>query len=124
MAKDPKLNRAYDKELHEYFDLGHMIGMPPYIGGDSYVFYFSDHAVVKAADRKTTKTRVVFNASANTTSDTSLNDLQYTGYALQMVAQIMLRWRMYKHADISYISRIFYTFRILYLSTDLIATRC
>ncbi|XP_037911915.1 uncharacterized protein LOC119652051 [Hermetia illucens] len=107
LNRDPKLKKAYNEVLQEYLDLGHMKEVPPYVGDDRNVFYLPHHAVVKA-ESKTTKVRVVFNASAKTTSGSSLNDHLYTGYTLQdTLAQIILKWRMFLYAYIADIEKQF-----------------
>ncbi|XP_037902479.1 uncharacterized protein LOC119646169 [Hermetia illucens] len=107
LNRDPKLKKAYNEVLQEYLDLGHMKEVPPYVGDDRNVFYLPHHAVVKA-ESKTTKVRVVFNASAKTTSGSNLNDHLYTGYTLQdTLAQIILKWRMFLYAYIADIEKQF-----------------
>jgi hypothetical protein len=60
-------------------------------------YYMPDHGVLKE-DSLTTKLRVVFDASAPTTSGYSFNDLQRVGPALQNdIFLILLRFRQYTY---------------------------
>ncbi|PNF15444.1 hypothetical protein B7P43_G18117 [Cryptotermes secundus] len=65
----------------EYLRLGHMELVDPTDQHRS-CYYMSHHAVVKNTS-STTKVRVVFNASAKTTSSLSLNDLMMVGPTIQ-----------------------------------------
>ena len=60
-------------------------------------FFLPHHAVVKP-ESKSTKVRVVFNASKKTGSGFSLNDVLHQGPTLQTdLIQIVLSWRNYKY---------------------------
>lgn len=67
-------------------------------------YYMPHHSVIKE-DSRTTKTRVVFDVSARTTSGLSLNDFQMTGPVVQSeLLSILLRFRIHSFvisADIS-----------------------
>ncbi|XP_076686123.1 uncharacterized protein LOC143378276 [Andrena cerasifolii] len=90
--KNPEYERAYQDFLQEYEDLGHMVAAraPPPEGRH---FYLPHHGVLKATST-TTKLRVVFNGSMNTTNGRSLNDVLHTGpNLLPALADLLLRWR-------------------------------
>ena len=57
--------------------------------------YLPHHAVIKS-DRKTTKTRIVFNAFARSDkNEPSLNDILYSGACLLLLIEdILLRFRL------------------------------
>ncbi|XP_058978468.1 uncharacterized protein LOC131802916 [Musca domestica] len=98
LLKNPELKREYDLNIEEYVKLGHMIPvLPPTISEFPDHYYLPHHAVVKP-DSSTTKVRVVFNASYATSNGTSLNDVLYTGPALQNDLTILiLKWRFYRY---------------------------
>ncbi|XP_059057523.1 uncharacterized protein LOC131851106 [Achroia grisella] len=69
----------YSDFMREYRELGHMSLIKKY----SWPHYFLPHHGVFREDSTTTKLRVVFDASCVTTTNKSLNDIQYTGASLQ-----------------------------------------
>ncbi|XP_017763965.1 PREDICTED: uncharacterized protein LOC108553536 [Eufriesea mexicana] len=77
--RDPELKREYSDVMKEYLDLGHMSEVEP---RDSEGFYLPHHAVIKLTST-TTKTRVVFDGSAKSSSGLSLNDTLLTGPTIQ-----------------------------------------
>lgn len=91
--KDQLFKEEYQKFMREYEELGHMVRSP---SNESNSYYIPHHAVMKE-DSSTTKLRVVFDASAKTSSGNSLNDLMHTGPKLQEdLTHILLRWRKHK----------------------------
>lgn len=99
LAVERKLNAndllkvEYARAMKEYLTLGHMsIVESP--GNDGY--YMSHHAVIKESSR-TTKVRVVFDASAKTSRDISLNDILMVGPTIQKkLFAHLIRFRMYR----------------------------
>jgi len=70
-------------------------------------YYLPHHAVLRA-ESLTTKTRVVFDASAKTTSDKSLNDVLINGGVVQDdLVSILLRFRMHKFVMTADIEKIY-----------------
>ncbi len=108
LEKDPKLKQDYMKAMEEYWELGHMNRVDTRdsdlitIGTDGKrhykCYYIPHHAVVKE-ESVTTKTRIVFDASAKTSTKISLNDTLMIGPTIQkgLIARIML-WRIHKYA--------------------------
>ncbi|XP_071576010.1 uncharacterized protein [Temnothorax nylanderi] len=92
LIKDPKLYEEYRKFLNEYEALGHMTQVedPNLKNG----YFLPHHAVVKESST-TTKVRVVFNASAKTTTGVSLNDVLLTGLVDQDLFSIVMRFRLH-----------------------------
>ncbi|XP_047025514.1 uncharacterized protein LOC124634134 [Helicoverpa zea] len=75
LDKSPSYKRLYSDFLREYNDLGHMSKINEY----AWPHYFLLHHGVFREHSSTTKLRVVFDASAATTSNKSLNDIQMIG---------------------------------------------
>lgn len=100
MLKKPDVAQTYHNVLNEYLTLGHMIpttDQETYRKGSYSSFYLPHHAVVKPESRST-KVRVVFNASKQTSSGRSLNDVLHVGPTLQSdLMTLILRWRVYKY---------------------------
>ncbi|XP_075150959.1 uncharacterized protein LOC142225069 [Haematobia irritans] len=96
LNKNPELKSEYDNVLREYVSLNHMTISSDHCNAD--MTYFLPHHAVIRPDSKTTKVRVVFNASKKTTSGFSLNDVLYSGPILQRdLMKVVLNWRYYKY---------------------------
>lgn len=100
MQRNIEFQRQYLDFMREYQDLGHMT----LHNENSHIYYLPHHGVLKE-DSLTTKLRVVFDASAPTTTGISLNDIQGIGPVLQNdLLSIMLRFRTHQYvvgADIA-----------------------
>lgn len=80
--------------MREYLELGHMTKIDTYTSP----YYFLPHHGVFRENSTTTKLRVVFDASAKTTSGQSLNDIQTIGPSLHNdIFAILLRFRQYTY---------------------------
>ncbi|XP_058988017.1 uncharacterized protein LOC131807010 [Musca domestica] len=89
------IRSQYIKFMREYEQLGHMQKIK--VCTVSNPKYFIPHHCVLKPDSTTTKLRVVFDASAKTSSGQSLNDLMYTGPIVQSeLFSILLRFRLPK----------------------------
>ncbi|XP_055543581.1 uncharacterized protein LOC129729124 [Wyeomyia smithii] len=100
LAKDSNLRSQYGDFMKEYIELGHMkcIGGVDDLSLDEgkTVCYLPHHPVFKESST-TTKVRVVYNGSAKTSTNFSLNDALLTGPTIQDdLLSLMLRFR--KHA--------------------------
>ncbi|XP_058128518.1 uncharacterized protein LOC131292798, partial [Anopheles ziemanni] len=73
LDKEPGTREAYTAFMKEYEELGHMSVVSKEGDGHSTAYYMPHHPVFKA-DSSTTKCRVVFDASAKSSSGISLND--------------------------------------------------
>lgn len=94
-SKDEKLRDDYVKVMKEYIALGQMVSVDNEPNCQK-LYYIPHHAVVKP-DRLTTKTRVVFDASAKTSTGYSLNECIYTGAKQQRdLWETMIKWRTHK----------------------------
>ncbi len=102
------LKHEYSTILSEYEDLGHTTRMGPLIEqNDEQSYYLPHHAVFKPSSTST-KTRVVFDASAKGTGGVSLNDILMTGPTLQEeLVSILMRWRMYRFAFTADITKMY-----------------
>ncbi|XP_075150485.1 uncharacterized protein LOC142224588 [Haematobia irritans] len=100
LLKDPDLQDQYNSVLQEYITLNHMgetSSQEICAQGKFYSFYLPHHAVVRP-EHKSTKVRIVFNASRKSKSGFSLNDVLYTGPTLQNdLISTILNWRKYKY---------------------------
>lgn len=89
--------------------------MTPAAGNQTPDYYLPHHCVIRA-DSTTTKLRVVFNASAKTTSGHSLNDLMERGPNLQQDLQdLILKWRQYAYAYTADVEKMF---RMVWLNKE------
>ncbi|XP_065359110.1 uncharacterized protein LOC135953245 [Calliphora vicina] len=100
LSKDLSLSLQYNEVLNEYITLGHMeetTSCEYFLENKCNSFYLPHHAVVRP-ESKTTKVRVVFNASRKSKSGFSLNDVLYTGPTLQAdLMSVILNWRFYRY---------------------------
>jgi len=96
LSQNNELRSKYITFLQEYEALGHMSQIKNVDAVHTNCYYLPHHAVLKA-ESLTTKTRVVFDASAKTTSGKSLNDVLMNGGVIQDdLVSILLRFRMHK----------------------------
>lgn len=104
LNKQPAVARDYKQFITEYLELGHMIPATPDVPPDCYL----SHHCVQRSESSTTKLRVVFNASAKTSSGYSLNDLMCRGPNLQQDLQsLILKWRQFRYAFTADIEKMF-----------------
>ncbi|XP_004520969.1 uncharacterized protein LOC101453560 [Ceratitis capitata] len=100
LEKKPDLQKIYAEVLEEYQTLDHMerVNSQEIIRDGKYFSFFLPHHAVIKPDSKTTKVRVVFNASKLSHSGLSLNDVLHTGRILQNdLLLVIIRWRLYKY---------------------------
>jgi hypothetical protein len=95
-AKNPELKLEYSKFIQEYLQLKHMQlvkNLP-----DKNSIYLPHHAVLKESST-TTRLRVVFDASAKTTNNRSLNDNLMCGPTIQRdLFSIVVEFRKFQYA--------------------------
>lgn len=111
LSKNDALREKYIQFLSDYLNQGHMKSAS--ISNKSTPsFYLLHHAVTKASDPHG-KIRVVFNASAPTTSGYSLNDCMLPGPKLHEDLWLVLsRWRLYSFAFTSDVVQMFRQIRV------------
>ncbi|XP_073953501.1 uncharacterized protein [Choristoneura fumiferana] len=94
--KEPQLFEQYKEFIHQYVALGHgsVINIDKYDLTKDPVFFLPHHAVIRL-DKKTTKCRVVFDASMHTRLRRSLNDILLNGSVTQKeLLDILLQFRI------------------------------
>jgi hypothetical protein len=92
MSRDPSLKQRYSDFINEYKNLGHLSEIPK----PSFGYYLPHHAVLREQS-ETTKLRVVFDASAKTSTNISFNDIQHIGPSIQDdLFSILLRFRQHR----------------------------
>lgn len=93
-TRNHELATSYKGFMQDYLDCNHMSVVPP-PEDPTRVYYIPHHCVFKP-ESLTTKLRVVFDASAKSTSGLSLNDSLFIGPKLQGdLVSILLRFRLY-----------------------------
>ncbi|XP_070526964.1 uncharacterized protein [Cardiocondyla obscurior] len=91
--RKPKLHDLYSEFMREYIELKHMTQITENASSSGAV-YLPHHGVMREAS-STTKLRLVFDASAKTSSGVSLNDTLMIGATLQdSLINIILRFRL------------------------------
>ncbi|XP_061724898.1 uncharacterized protein LOC133530859 [Cydia pomonella] len=92
LNKNPVLKKQYCDFIKEYEELGHLSK----IDKPDFGYYAPHHAIIR--DSETTKLRVVFDCSAKSSSQKSLNDIQYIGPVIQdELFDILIRFRQHKY---------------------------
>ncbi|XP_039309123.1 uncharacterized protein LOC120358585 [Solenopsis invicta] len=94
LDRDAILKRQYIEVMEDYLRSGHMTQIDEKISAsEEPVYYLPHHAVVKE-ERKTTRLRVVFDASCRSSSGKSLNDVLRVGPTIQPeLFEVVLRFR-------------------------------
>jgi len=111
LSKDPALKQQYANFMHEYIRLGHMEEVPFTMIEDTH--YFLPHHCVLKPESTTTKLRVVFDGSAKTTTNLSLNDVLATGPATQGdVFTVLLRFRLPRYVFTADIEKMYRQIKI------------
>ena len=112
---------AFNTVMQEYFDMKHAEPVPP-LDLDKPpqdVFYLPMHAVKKDSST-TTKIRAVFDASAKSSSNTSLNDILLVGPTVHSsLVDVLLRFRLHRIALIADVSKMYRAIELVELDRDL-----
>lgn len=104
LKKNHELKTDYTKFLDEYFNLNHMILSPRNQPPECYLPH---HAVTR--ESTTTKLRVVYNASAKSSTGLSLNNILYRGPNIQ---ELILKWRHYQFVLTADVEKMFRQVRV------------
>ena len=115
LQKNSEIACVYDDTIRKYIQKGYVRRVEP-INEQPVVKWYLPHFPVVRMDRTTTKTRVVFDASAKC-NGVSLNDLIYHGPKLQKeLFDVLLRFRRYPVALVCDIAEMY--LQILLSPTD------
>ena len=114
LVKNPNLFLEYKKFIDEYIELGHAAYVPLNLTNkNNDNKYFIPHLCVVRESSSTTKLRVVFDASAKTSTGVSLNDVTLKGYQVQPeLFDILCRFRYYQFVLISDIQKMYRQIKI------------
>ncbi|XP_037034254.1 uncharacterized protein LOC119073047 [Bradysia coprophila] len=108
-SRNRELKVEYMGILKEYEQLGHTtdLGLLKNSNLNQQSYYLPHHAVFKP-ESTSTKTRIVFDASAKGTGGYALNDLLMTGPTLQEdLRTILIRWRVCRFAVAADIKKMY-----------------
>lgn len=95
LEKSPELRNEYNEAMRDYLRAGHMSKVNLNLT-DIQTSYYIPHQAVIRPESSTTKMRIVFDASAKTSSGRSLNDNLHCGPKLQQdLPSIVLRFRLH-----------------------------
>lgn len=117
LLRYPELQREYVQFMREYEQLNHMQKAQPRSNrqSDAIINYIPHHALAPPR-----KFRVVFDASATTTSGRSFNQMQYAGPRLYDNLDVLItRFRMGRYAMTADVCKMFRQIRILPEQYDL-----
>ncbi|XP_073835822.1 uncharacterized protein [Musca autumnalis] len=110
LERDSTLKSMYEEFMQEYVSLGHM---SPYSRSLDNSHYVIPHHCVLKPHSITTKLRVVFDASARSSSNHSLNDILMVGPTIQQdLITTLFSFRLHKYALTADISKMYRQFRI------------
>ena len=108
LERNPELYKKYNNFINEFANFGHMeeVSDNELVRLHFNCFYMPHHCVFRDSST-TTKLRVVFDASAKTTSGISLNDKLMYGPTVQKdLFSILIRFRMHQVALSADIAKI------------------
>ncbi|XP_055612527.1 uncharacterized protein LOC129759139 [Uranotaenia lowii] len=118
LKSNPELKAEYSAFIHEYLELNHMTEVIAENEEDSLMpppYYMPHHHVLRP-ESSTTKLRVVFDASATTSSGISLNQALMVGPVLQEdLLSIVLRFRLHRIAITADVAKMY---RMIDVSTE------
>jgi len=99
----------YSDFMQEYIDLGQMQPVDSFDSNQPH--YVIPHHAVLRPDSSTTKLRVVFDASAKSSSGVSLNNILMVGPTVQQdLILTLLSFRLYRHALTADITKMYRPF--------------
>lgn len=106
LSKNSKLKESYTSVMNEYTDMQHMEDATN-IEHEHLQYFIPHHAVFKESST-TTKTRVVFDASAKTYSGNSLNGNLLIGPTIQgSIWDNIIQWRIHRYVMTADIEKMY-----------------
>ncbi|XP_071052868.1 uncharacterized protein [Onthophagus taurus] len=103
----PEFGNKYREFMREYSELGHMRRVVSPQESDKNNYYIPHHGVINEKSA-TTKLRVVFDASCNTSTGYSFNNLQVVGPTIQPdLFSALVRYRQYSIVVVSDIQKMY-----------------
>ncbi|XP_018375476.1 PREDICTED: uncharacterized protein LOC108769146 [Trachymyrmex cornetzi] len=96
LSRDPSLKQRYVKFMEDYLTLGHMRAVTPSADENAIAFYLLHHCVLKVTSRSS-KLRVMFDASCKSDTGVSLNILEVGPVVQQDLASTLMRFRYYQY---------------------------
>ena len=113
LSKNPTKFRVYDDIIKQWETDGVIESVDHGDFSDFVVSHYIPHRAVEKEERKTTKTRIVMDASAHRSNYSALNDCLETGPCLlPKLFDILVRFRCWKYALLSDIKSAFLNIRI------------
>lgn len=107
LQRDEALKTSYINFMDEYLQMGHMEEVINHQASTQRQFYLPHHPVLKASSL-TTKLRVVFDASAKSSSGLSLNDVLLCGPTVQEeLFSILIRFRKHQFVLMADVEKMF-----------------
>ncbi|RLU24048.1 hypothetical protein DMN91_004257 [Ooceraea biroi] len=107
LSRNSTLSRLYTEFINEYESLGHMSRLPEHSSVEPPAYFLPHHGVFRETS-STTRLRVVFNGSSQTTNGASLNDCLLVGPKLQTeIFNVIIRWQLYAYAFTADISKMY-----------------
>ncbi|XP_055633517.1 uncharacterized protein LOC129773882 [Toxorhynchites rutilus septentrionalis] len=116
LKRNADLYKEYRAFMNEYETLGHMV---PVTTEDFHkVKYFIPHSCVVKPDSTSTKVRVVFDASAKTSTGVSLNDIQIVGPTIQKdLFDLLIDFKTHNDVLVADIAKMYRQIHIAYTDT-------
>lgn len=112
LQREPELRLQYTQFMEEYLKMGHMKIVSKEENQPSAAFYLPHHPVMKLSSL-TTKLRVVFDSSAKSTSNLSLNDVLLCGPTVQDdLVTILMRFRKHQVVITANVEKMFRQIRV------------
>lgn len=117
---NPIFKEEYSNVIDDYLKQGHMKPITDFEENSKLLSYYLPHHAVVKPSSSTTKVRVVFDASAKTSCNLSLNDVMFVGPTIQQSSfEILLRFRKHKFVFTSDINKMYRQVKIESTQTPL-----
>ncbi|KAJ8977812.1 hypothetical protein NQ317_000069 [Molorchus minor] len=107
LMKNPNLRVQYSNFMQEYLQMGHMTEISPDDDNNKLTYYLPHHGVINESSI-TTRLRVVFDGSAKSSTNLSLNDVLKVGPTVQdELFNILIRFRKHNVVLTSDIAKMY-----------------